>query len=143
MAKHSACREVYGVPLRRMPEFVVWYRMLARCYDRNDRNYRRYGARGVTVCDRWRPRRGQSYQAAFLNFVKDVGRRPPGHTLERKKNKFGYSPNNCRGATYSEQNNNKRNNVLLSFNGETMTMMQWARRQGLSFSTLKQVRMVD
>lgn len=74
--------------------------MLARCYNEKDVGYPRYGAKGVTVCDRWRD--------SFANFLADMGERPEGKTLDRK-NPFGnYTPENCKWSTRDEQANNKR-----------------------------------
>lgn len=76
-----------------------WDAMMQRCYDKNVAHYKRYGALGIIVCERWH---------TFLNFMEDMGERPKGYTLDRI-NPFGnYEINNCRWATYKEQANNKR-----------------------------------
>lgn len=78
--------------------------MLDRCYNPAAVSYGSHGALGVTVCRRWRARKGKG----FLNFVADVGVRPPGMTLDRI-NPFGnYEPKNCKWADKFEQANNKR-----------------------------------
>lgn len=74
--------------------------MMSRCYNKNDPSYAGYGGRGITVCKRWHK---------FENFVVDMGIRPPNRTLDRKNNNKGYSKANCRWATRSEQQFNKRN----------------------------------
>lgn len=71
-----------------------------RCTNPNDQNWRRYGGRGITMCDRW--------LSSFENFLSDLGRRPAAdYSLDRVDNERGYSPDNCRWATASEQARNR------------------------------------
>jgi hypothetical protein len=82
-------------------EYNSWSAMLQRCYYKKNRHYKDYGARGIKVCARWR----KSYPA----FLKDMGRRPsPEHSLDRIDNDGNYTPHNCRWATASQQQTNKR-----------------------------------
>jgi hypothetical protein len=76
--------------------------MLQRCRDPKARNYKWYGARGITVCERWRGKDG------FENFRADMGERPDGLTLDRIDPFGNYEPGNCRWATWTEQQRNKR-----------------------------------
>lgn len=91
--------------------------MRQRCNDRACEKFRYYGGRGIKVCARW---------DSFDNFVADMGEKPPGHTLERMDTNADYEPRNCRWATWKEQQNNKRNNRRLTFDGRTLTVSQWA-----------------
>jgi hypothetical protein len=82
------------------PLCSIWYGMLNRCYNPMDTSFRLYGARGISVCDRW---------LDFKNFIEDVGNRNS-LTLDRIDPDGDYSPNNCRWATKSQQAKNKRPN---------------------------------
>lgn len=108
----------------RTPEYLVWRSMLQRCGNPNTRVFPRYGGRGISVCERW---------LDFDNFISDMGPRPsPQHSIERRDNDDGYSPKNCCWATALEQNRNKSGTRLLTHNGVTRTMSQWAKIIGIS-----------
>jgi hypothetical protein len=110
------------------PIYGLWEGMIARCYRQSAINYHIYGGRGIFVCDRW---------LSFENFYADMGDRPNGLSLERKDNDGPYSPENCTWATRTEQSNNTRRNVRLTFNGETLTITQWSSCLGIDISTIR------
>ncbi len=121
---HGACKGYVTIP-----EYNVWTQMKNRCHKTNHRMYHHYGARGIFVCERWRE--------SFQNFIEDMGKRPSDkHTLERIDNNGPYSPENCSWELISVQANNKRNNVKITFNGETLTVSQWSRKLGIPNRTL-------
>lgn len=105
----------------------IWMGMLSRCRNPNSQFYSHYGERGIDVCDRW---------LEFANFLSDMGTAPPGMEIDRIDNDAGYSPQNCRWASRRDQQNNRRNNRLLTHAGKTMTLTQWARHVDLNPSTV-------
>ena len=110
--------------------FRAWSSMRDRILNTNNRKYPLYGGRGIKVCDRW--------LHSFENFYTDVGDSPtPKHTLDRIDSNGDYEPKNVRWATYTEQNNNRSLNNLVSFNGKTKTIAQWSKQYGLLWETLK------
>lgn len=110
------------------PEYYVWKTMKVRCRNPKSKGYRRYGARGITVCERW---------LSFDVFFTDMGKRPsPKHQLDRIDNDGPYSPENCRWATPQQQGRNRSTNRLITFNGETLTATEWGERRGLARGTI-------
>lgn len=83
------------------PLYVTWNCMLQRCENPKAINYKRYGGRGITVCERWHE---------FSLFVADMGERPQGKTLDRIDNNLGYYKENCRWSTPKQQTANRRRN---------------------------------
>lgn len=107
--------------------YHAWQSMIARCCYESSPSYKDYGARGITICDKWRN--------SFETFYKDMGPRPtPHHTVERRENDKGYSKENCYWATKAEQANNRRSNILYEYCGEVKTLKQWCDILGLQYS---------
>lgn len=99
-----------------------------RCHSPSHRQYHLYGGRGIRVCEEWRN--------SFDNFLKDVGLRPPGLTLERVNNDLGYSKENCKWATRAEQGANTRAVRNITWRGRTQNISQWAKELGMERKTL-------
>lgn len=111
-------------------EYKTWQNIKSRCFLPNNPAYKNYGGRGIVMDPEWR-----SSYAAFLSHV---GRSPSNtHTLDRIDNDKGYFPGNVRWATRKEQCNNCRSNRILDFNGEKMTVSQWADLVGLPQKTIR------
>lgn len=91
-----------------------------------------YGGKGITLCERW---------LKFENFYADMGPRPSAaHSVDRIDTTKGYSPENCRWATQQEQQNNRRNNVRITRDGQTKTMSEWAACLNVPYSIVKMRR---
>ena len=120
------------------PLYQVWFGMVCRCYDQKCENFARYGGRGIYVCEGWlQPKnRGRSSVAGFQQFVKDMGERPGGTSLDRVDNDGPYAPWNCRWATKEEQANNTRANVRITVGATTQTLSQWCRQLGVSYAKI-------
>lgn len=103
--------------MSKTPEYRAWADMHDRCRNLKNPFYADYGGRGIYVCRRWQ---------RFENFIADMGRRPPGLTLERRHVNRGYTPTNCRRATRKQQMRNRRCIRKYKFRGESKTLPDWA-----------------
>lgn len=130
-----------GARARTQKERGIWYGMKQRCLCKTHKDFRDYGGRGITMCDRW--------LASFESFVADMGPRPSAHhSIDRIDNDGGYTcgkcpqcvakgaPANCRWATQREQNRNTSTNMVIEFRGERRCLMEWAEVTGLGRSTI-------
>lgn len=110
------------------PTYQTWKNIIQRCENPCHTAYPHYGGFGIKVHPPWR--------ISFTTFLSDVGERPAGLSLDRIDPSKGYEPGNCRWVTLTEQARNKRNNTVLSLNGETLVLAEWARRLGVSSGTI-------
>lgn len=102
--------------------------MKQRCFDANCKDYKWYGAKGITVCKRWMD---------FRNFYADMGTRPVGTSLDRKNSNGNYNKRNCRWADKFQQKHNRTDNVQLQFRGKRQPLAVWSREIGVHFETLR------
>jgi hypothetical protein len=106
------------------PEHYVWRAMVARCNTPTHKAFHFYGGRGIKVCKRW---------LNYENFLADMGIRPSAlHSLDRINNNKGYSPSNCRWATRSEQQKNKRTTRIFTNGKFVGTLSECASKIGIS-----------
>lgn len=114
------------------PEYRVWSGMLTRCYNKKEKAYKYYGAKGVTVCARWRDEGG------FENFLADMGLRPSkGYWIDRKKNYLGYSPTNCKWTLFIDQVENRSTTIWVQVDGQRMSLRRACRTLGLNYGTIR------
>lgn len=107
----------------------IWVGMKQRCYNPKKKYFKRYGGRGITVCEEWQTFE-PFYEWAIANGYRE------NLTIERVNNDGNYCPSNCRWATRKEQSNNKSSNHKITYNGETHTMTEWAGLLGLPKSVM-------
>lgn len=113
----------------RSPLYKLWQNVKDRTGNPKNPYFHNYGGRGITLHPQW--------AASFPAFKEAVGPRPSlQHTLDRKDNDLPYQPGNMRWATKKEQANNQRKNVLLTHQGRTQTLAEWAAEIGVVPSTL-------
>ena len=112
-------------------EYRSWFHMKNRCFNINNKDYSRYGGRGISVYDRWKN--------SFENFLADMGLKPsPKHSIDRIDNNGDYFAENCKWSTHKEQVNNRNSNRLITIKNETLTMAQWAEKMGFGESVIWQ-----
>lgn len=109
--------------------YSSWESMKERCQNPNLPGYKKYGAKGIKVCERWQK---------FENFYADMGDRPAGTTLDRIDPLGNYEPGNCRWASHTRQARNKTNSTMISYRGETKHLSDWCEELGLDFGLTRQ-----
>lgn len=110
--------------------YHIWRSMCQRCeYQRHER-YADYGGRGITVCREWRDSFSVFRGWALANGYRDD------LTIDRIEANGNYEPGNCRWVTRADQNRNKRDSRLVTYNGETRTIKEWSRIVGVNYTTL-------
>ncbi len=109
-------------------EYQAWADMISRCFNPSHKCFVDYGGRGITVCDVW--------VSSFEAFYADMGDCPTNKSIDRIDNDGPYSPENCRWATANEQQNNRRVNRLITYDGNTKTITEWSRTIGINVLTL-------
>ena len=124
---HPGRKKTHGLTGTRI--YNIWRGIKLRCYIPSHPSFDHYGGQGITMCDRWRN--------SFESFLEDMGKLPTQfHQIDRIDNEGNYEPNNCRWVLPKEQQNNRRNNIMISYKGETRSVADWASVLGVNQSTL-------
>lgn len=122
----SAIRKRHGQSKK--PTWLTWRAMVQRCTDPGCSSYPVYGGNGIKVCRRWR---------VFENFLADMGHRPDGMQIDRYPNKAGdYRPGNCRWATCKENQNNRKDTIMIKYKGKKTPLQYVAADVGIRADTL-------
>lgn len=112
--------------------YQVYRSMRDRCNNPNHNDYKRYGGRGIKVCEEWNNRYGfiAFYEWAIKNGYKD------NLSLDRINNDGNYEPDNCRWATKKEQSQNTSTNVYAEYKGQQKVLQEWARVLNLNRNSI-------
>lgn len=108
--------------------YQAWVYMKRRCFNSASQNYRNYGGRGITVCERW---------LDFRGFYEDMGECPPGFSIERIDVNGNYEPDNCKWIPSHEQHRNKRSSVTVVVDGEQMGLKEACLKLGCNYRTVQ------
>lgn len=123
-SKVHKVQRTMSLTLEYRSEYQSWGSMRDRCTNPAHKNYKNYGGRGITICDRWN---------SFQNFMLDMGRKPdPKFTIEREDVNGNYEPKNCRWISRADQGRNKRNSVFVIYKGKRMLLIDLVEELGLS-----------
>lgn len=112
------------------PLYRIWADMRNRCSNPNNKDYKHYGGRGIYVCDAW----DESFSAFKRDMLEGYEK---GLQIDRENNNGPYSPKNCRWVTKKQNGRNRRNNRLLTHNGVTLCVTEWAEKIGVTVGALR------
>ena len=121
-AEKGKAKRIHG--MTETSTYRSWGGMKQRCYNPNNKKYHNYGGRGITVCDEW--------FKSFKKFFEDMGQCPEGMSIDRIDVSKGYYKENCRWATQKQQQNNRRDNVIITIGEIPMTMSEYCETHGLN-----------
>lgn len=110
---------------------TIFYGMIQRCENKRRKAYKDYGGKGIKVCDEWRNSFAEFCNWSVANGYAD------NLSIDRIDGNGDYSPQNCRWATSKQQNNNRKDNRTICFNGETHTVSEWSRIVNIGKETIK------
>lgn len=112
--------------------YKIWYDMKRRCYNKNRKSYRYYGAKGIKICNEWLNDFSNFYNWAMNNGYNDT------LTIERIDYNGNYCPKNCKWISLGEQAQNTSHNHFITFKNKTMTITQWSKELGINRKTIRE-----
>ena len=117
-------------------EYITWTNIKARCTNPNNKAYKNYGGRGITICENW--------LSSFEQFFEDMGECPIGFSIERQNNNLGYFKENCIWASPKTQALNRRTNFIIEYQNQKKPLKQWCEELDLkykkTFTRIKQLK---
>lgn len=114
----------------RHSDYDIWIKMKSRCFNKNDKSYKHYGARGISVCNQW--------ASSFKDFINDLGWRPSkDYSLERIDYNKDYCPENCKWILKSEQSKNSRRVNLFTYKGKEYCLTDFCKEFSFPYSTMR------
>lgn len=111
------------------PEYQSWAHAKQRCFNHRNKNYARYGGRGISMTSEW--------MHSFSVFARDMGARPDGMTLERRDVDGDYGPDNCVWATRLVQGNNTSRTRRVVFSCQTMSLKEACAVAEVNYGTVR------
>lgn len=111
--------------------YHTWQQMKGRCYNKNNKDYHDYGARGIIVYSEWKHNFEAFYNWAMNNNYQE------NLTIDRINSNGNYTPDNCRWVDITTQNRNKRNNINFEYKGETHCLTEWCKILGLKYNRVR------
>lgn len=128
--KTAIINKTHGLSNTRLYE--IYHSMKKRCYNKKSNNYFRYGAIGILICDEWLNSFEVFYNWAMSNGYNDK------LSIDRINNSLGYEPNNCRWVSMKQQQNNKKNNLTITYKNKAQSLTGWCEELKLDYFTINQ-----
>ena len=128
LTKSCGCLKGESHGLSNTTEYTIWANIKQRCYNPKNTHYASYGGRGIKMSDSWKN--------SFMNFYRDMGRRPTSLTIERLNNDKGYCKDNCIWATRKVQVQNRRGNILVNHKGKEICLIEYCSIMNLKYKTI-------
>ncbi len=128
------CHRTHGYSGEKL--YKIWKGMRRRCESHSHKNYDRYGGRGIKVCEEW-DKNYLVFREWALSNGYDENAKSSENTIDRIDNDGDYCPENCRIVPMKTQTRNTSRNILVTYNGKTQTITDWAAEVGIKYSTLR------